>query len=465
MERRLSAILVADVAGYTRLMGRDETGTLVRLKAHRKELIDPLVAEHGGRIVKVMGDGLLLEFTSVVAAVECAVAMQRGMAARNADVADDEAIRFRVGIHLGDVIIDEDDIYGDGVNLATRVQEVAAPDGISVTADVYRQVEGRLDASFANLGEKTLKNIARPVGIYALRTDRDGAPGASSPDPSAPAPTQEIRYCSAPDGTTLAFAITGEGSPVVKAATWLSHLEYDWQSPVWRHLWHALSARHTLIRYDERGNGLSDARPKEMSFESWVMDLETVVDAAGKDRFDLLGISQGVAVSIAYAIRHPERVSRLILHGGFAQGARKLGRPDLEAQTDALMTLMESGWGQKTSAFRQLFTSLFLPTASAEQAAAFNELERVSASPMNAARIFNTFGDIDVADLLPKVTVPTLVIHSVDDAVVAVQSGRKIAALIADARFVELDSQNHLILEDDPVWPKFLAEITDFLDS
>lgn len=465
VERRLSAILAADVAGYTRLMGLDEAGTLVRLKAHRKELIDPRIAEYGGRIVKVMGDGLLLEFSSVIAAVECAIAMQRGMTARNAAVPDDQAIRFRVGIHLGDVIIDEDDIYGDGVNLATRVQEIAEPDGICVSADVFRQVEGRLEASFANLGEKSLKNVARPLGIYALRAEGDGAEEAISPDPAAPPPTQEIRYCSAPDGTTLAFAITGAGNPVVKAATWMSHLEYDWKSPIWRHLWHALSARYKLVRYDERGNGLSDARPKEMSFESWVMDLETVIDAAAVDRFALLGISQGAAVSIAYAVRHPERVSHLVLHGGLAEGWRKFDQPDLTARQEALMTLMQSGWGQKTSAFRQLFTSLFLPTASAEQAAAFNELERVSTSPKNAGRIYNTFGDIDVADLLPKVTVPTLVLHSADDALVAVQSGRKIASMIPNARFVELDSQNHLIVENDPVWPRFRTEILDFLES
>ena len=237
-ERRLAAIVSADVVGYSRLMGLDEVGTLESLRTHRRELIDPKIAEHGGRIVKTMGDGLLLEFPSVVAAVKCAMAMQNGMVARNADMSDDAAIRFRVGIHLGDVIIDGDDIHGDGVNIAARVQEVAEPDGICVTADVYRQVETRLGVSFASLGDRTLKNIAQPVGLYALRLERDGEQQSQSPD------------------------------------LWLSHLEYDWKSVVWSHLWRALSAQHKLIRYDERGNGLSDARPKQMTFESWVEDLE-----------------------------------------------------------------------------------------------------------------------------------------------------------------------------------------------
>ncbi|MDP7343588.1 MAG: adenylate/guanylate cyclase domain-containing protein [Alphaproteobacteria bacterium] len=193
-ERRLAAIVSADVVGYSRLMGLDEVGTLESLRTHRRELIDPKIAEHGGRIAKTMGDGLLLEFPSVVAAVKCAMAMQNGMVARNADMSDDAAIRFRVGIHLGDVIIDGDDIHGDGVNIAARVQEVAEPDGICVTADVYRQVETRLGVSFASLGDRTLKNIAQPVGLYALRLERDGEQQSKSPDLSAPDPSQEILY-------------------------------------------------------------------------------------------------------------------------------------------------------------------------------------------------------------------------------------------------------------------------------
>ena len=193
-ERRLAAIVSADVVGYSRLMGLDEVGTLESLRTHRRELIDPKIAEHGGRIVKTMGDGLLLEFPSVVAAVKCAMAMQNGMVARNADMSDDAAIRFRVGIHLGDVIIDGDDIHGDGVNIAARVQEVAEPDGICATADVYRQVETRLGVSFASLGDRTLKNIAQPAGLYALRLERDGEQQSKSPDLSAPDPSQEILY-------------------------------------------------------------------------------------------------------------------------------------------------------------------------------------------------------------------------------------------------------------------------------
>ncbi len=167
MQRRLAVIVAADVVGYSRLMGVDETGTLDRLRAHRRELIDPLIATHGGRIVKTMGDGLLLEFPSVVAATRCAIETQEGLAARNADVSEDERIVFRVGVNQGDIIIDGEDILGDGVNVAARLQEVAEPGGIAVSHRVHEDVRDRLDARFEDRGEQSLKNIARPIRVWA----------------------------------------------------------------------------------------------------------------------------------------------------------------------------------------------------------------------------------------------------------------------------------------------------------
>ena len=278
-------------------------------------------------------------------------------------------------------------------------------------------------------------------------------------------PQHEIHFCTASDGVRIAYALAGNGPPLVKAANWLNHLEYDWQSPIWSHLLHALASNRRLIRYDQRGNGLSDWDVDDISFEAFVRDLETVIEAAGLQRFSLLGISQGCAVSIAYAIRHPERVSHLVLYGGYARGRRKRGLAQEMEQEDALITLMRQGWGRENPAFRHIFTSLFIPSGTSEQMKWFDDLQRVTTSPENAVRIRQANTDIDVDDLLPRLNVPTLVLHCRDDAVVPFEEGRRLAARIPGARFVALEGQNHLVLEGEPSWSRLLDEIGEFLKT
>lgn len=276
---------------------------------------------------------------------------------------------------------------------------------------------------------------------------------------------QEIHFCTASDGVRIAYALAGSGPPLVKAANWLNHLEYDWESPIWSHLLHALAAEHRLIRYDERGNGLSDWNVDEISFDSFVRDLETVIDAIGLKRFSLLGISQGCSVSIAYAVRNPGRVSHLVLYGGYARGRCRRGNPAEIEQADAVQTLMRHGWGQENPAFRQIFTTRFVPNGTPEQMRWFNDLQRMTASPDNAARIRLATDNIDITELLPQIRIPTLVIHCRNDAAIPHEEGRILAAGIPGARFVTLEGRNHLILESDPSWPRFLDEIRDFLKS
>ena len=288
-----------------------------------------------------------------------------------------------------------------------------------------------------------------------------GTQKASTTD--SPRTQPEIHFCTASDGVRIAYATAGQGPPLVKAANWLNHLEYDWQSPVWRHLLHELPKEHLLIRYDERGNGLSDREVADISFEAFVRDLEIVVDAAGLDRFALLGISQGCAVSIAYAVRHPERLTHLVLYGGYARGARKRASPESNERAEAMLTLMRHGWGSENAAFRQMFTSRFMPEATAEQMQWFNDLQRITVSPENAVRIRQVIDHIDVELFLPEVTAPTLVLHCRDDGAVPFEEGRRMAARIPRARFVALDGRNHLILEDEPAWPRFLQEVRAFL--
>ena len=471
VERRLAAILVADIDGYSRLMGADEVGTLSALKAHRRDLIDPAIAAHHGRIVKTTGDGMLVEFPSVVDAVGCAVAVQRGMASRNAGAPANKRIVFRVGINVGDIIIDGDDIFGDGVNIAARLQTLCEPGGLCISRTANDQIRDKLSLAFADLGEQIVKNIARAVGVFGLAAkDIEALPETPVPqsgsDATPPDATyeQEIQFCTAPDGVQIAYSRIGQGPPLVKTGNWMTHLEFDFESPIWRHLYRELARDHTFIRYDARGNGLSDREVEHVSFAAFVHDLEAVVDAAGVERFALLGISQGCAVSIGYAIRHPERVSHLVLYGGFALGWNKRARTEAEKeQAAAMMTLMRLGWGQEDPAFRQLFTSQFIPGGTKQQADWFNELQRISTSPADAVRNFKANGDIDVTDLLAKVTVPTLVMHARDDARVPFDAGRRLAAGIPGARFVSLPSRNHLILEDEPAFGRFLHEMRSFL--
>ena len=452
MERRLAAILAADVFGYSRMMSEDETGTLALLQGHLSQLLEPAITRHHGRIVKLMGDGLLAEFASVVEAVDCAAEIQREMAARNAGAANKRSMIFRIGVHLGDVIVEGDDIYGDGVNIAARLEGIAEPGGICISRQAYDQVQKKLALGYRSLGPQNLKNIPDPVEAFAIKGD-----GLATADDQ-----QEIRYCRAPDGVRLAYAISGTGPPLVKTANWLNHLEYDWESPIFHHFLHGLSRNHTLIRYDARGNGLSDWDVAELSLDAWVSDLETVVDAANLKRFPLLGISQGCAISIAYAARHPERVSHLILYAGFALGASKRS-PEAKAKREALATLMRLEWGANSPAIRQLLAAALMPGATKEQSDTFNELQRRTTSPECAARYFETVGEFDVTSLLPKVVTPTLAMHVRGDAQIPLEVGRQMAAGIPGAKFVVFQGNNHILLEQDQATQRFFEELNLFL--
>jgi pimeloyl-ACP methyl ester carboxylesterase len=329
-------------------------------------------------------------------------------------------------------------------------------------------LDSRVNAARKALGDsgkeqRLIRTAARKgirfVGEVIEKTNEDISASVKSPS----GVQQKVQFCTASDGVRIAYALAGQGLPLVKAANWLNHLEYDWQSPIWSHLLQALAADYQLIRYDERGNGLSDWNVEDISFDAFVRDLESVVDATGLDRFALLGISQGCAVSIAYAVRHPERVSHLVLYGGYSRGRRMRGSTAEVETADATLTLMRLGWGQENPAFRHIFTSLFIPGGTVEQMKWFDDLQRVTTSPENAVRIRQTMNNIDVSDLLDRITVPTLVVHCHGDAVVPFEEGRLMAAGISGARFVALEGCNHLILPGEPAFGRFLDAIRSFL--
>jgi pimeloyl-ACP methyl ester carboxylesterase/DNA-binding CsgD family transcriptional regulator len=275
---------------------------------------------------------------------------------------------------------------------------------------------------------------------------------------------QRIRYLRTTDGTQLAWAEAGTGPVLVKAANWLTHLEYEWESPVWRH-WIRFFAEHfRFLRYDERGCGMTDRSVGDLSFERWVDDLEAVVDAAGVEGpFPLLGISQGASVCVAYAARHPERVSGMLLYGAYARGWSRRGDADGEREYQAITELVRRGWGRDNPAFRQVFTSRFIPGATSEQIEWFNDLCRKTASADVAAVLLETRSRIDVTELLGKVRAPTLVIHGRADVVVPISEGRFLASGIQGAQFVELDSANHILLEGEPAWARFRRAVLEFM--
>jgi class 3 adenylate cyclase/pimeloyl-ACP methyl ester carboxylesterase len=459
VERRLAAIFAADVAGFSRLTEADEEGTVAALKAFRHGLIEPKVAEHSGRIVKTAGDGLLVEFPSVVDAVRCAIETQRGMAARNSGRPPKERIQYRVGINLGDVLVDDGDILGDGVNVAARLEGLAKPGGLCVSDVVRQTVLDRVNEPFRDLGLQRVKNIARPIRVWQWTPDAS----PDEPEPVAAALNQTIRFCTAPDGVQIAYATVGEGPPLLKAPNWLNHLEYEWRNPAWGPAFAALARHHRLVRFDQRGNGLSDWEVAEISEDAMIADMAAVADAAGLDSFALLGISQGCAFSVRYAVENPQRVRCLVLLGGYVRGRLRRGSAEQAQLYEAAKTMIRQGWGSPNPTYRHFFTSTLMPDATPEQAANFDELQRISVAPANAERIFEMNAHVDVSDLARRVKVPTLVLHCVGDRMCSLDDGRRMAALIPGARFVALEGNNHVPMEGTPAFDAFIEEADAFL--
>lgn len=411
------------------------------------------------------------------------------------------ADRERVGLDFTGVCLDLRDIRerlrtGPDKLTLNELEEAASHlertllDGLEGAGDEAFEswlVAERQDASSDRI--KVLRLLSRhpeatrPALEKWTRLLRDADPGAPEGEPSSPERAkpahaaspfpaanrrayvrdQRIGFCQVADGTKIAFATVGNGPPLVKAANWLTHIEHDWDTPIWGACFADIASDRSFIRYDERGCGLSDWDVARLDFESFVEDLEAVVDKLGLDRFPLLGISQGAAVSIAYAARHPERVSGLVLIGGYASGWRQHANPEEIARRYAVRQLTQLGWGTDNPAYRHIFSQTFMPDAAPGDLAWFDRFQRLTTSPANAARFQDAFGDIDVRDILDKVRAPTLVLHARDDQRIPVEQGRLIASSIPGARFVTLESRNHVLVEYEPAWNTCMAHIRDFL--
>ena len=328
----------------------------------------------------------------------------------------------------------------------------------------------RINAARRALGDSgEQQRLIRTAARKGLRFVGAVREGQLPTDASAPLPAtigkQETSFCKTKDGVNLALAAVGHGPPLVKIANWLTHIEYDWESPIWSPLLQFLAEHRRLIRYDGRGNGLADRDVADISFDAFVRDLETVVDAMQLKQAAFLGISQGAAVAIAYAVRHPQRVSKLILYGGYAAGRNKRGSTAEAEMAKAFVAIMRHGWGDEHSAFMKAFSSVFLPNGSPQQIKWLVDLQRITTSAENAVRIRNACDNIDVTSLLSKVQVPTLVIHCRHDNVAPIDQGLLMARSIPHAKLVTLESDNHVVLAGEPAWPRLIGEIEDFLST
>jgi DNA-binding SARP family transcriptional activator/pimeloyl-ACP methyl ester carboxylesterase len=324
----------------------------------------------------------------------------------------------------------------------------------------FQRAQQRL-AEFNVVRSGALRQAAQqPLQGEAYAEERAAAP----PNPEclpARAASHEVRFCWTSDNVRIAYARVGEGPPLVWAAHWLSHLAFNWESPIWRHWTEEFARDHAFIHFDQRGHGLSDWEIPEFSVDAFVRDLEAVVDALGLDRFALIGDSRGSATAIAYAARHPERVSRLVLHGALAHGWRHWGDAAEIERREATVTLTRQGWDNP--AFRQILRSLLLPDATPEEIGWFNALQQISIPGENAARVQHAAGDLDLLDLLPRVVAPTLVLHSRDDTAMPFEQSRLIASRIPGARLVTLEGRSHILLPRDPAWAVFVCEVRRFL--
>ena len=492
--RKLFAIMFSDIAGYTALMGTDEARAIRALDRSRY-ITRTQVEKFGGELLEEIGDGALSRFDSAVGAVECAREIQ-------SIIGPEPDFDLRIGIHIGDVVTSDDGMIGDGVNVASRIQGLADPGTICISDRVYDDVRNHPELEAQLLGERALKNVNRRVTVYML-----GPPILTAPPvrPSwgrrfsiagatlvvlclglwgtgmferilvsglATLPAwigtdveTETGFVKSADGTRIAYATSGSGPPIVHVLGWATHVERGFNSPAYNPSIAHFSKRFQFVRYDGRGSGLSDRAPTDFSLDARVADLEAVIDGLGLDRVVLFGLSAGGWTSVAYTVRHPEKVRRLVL---IASGASGASITRAQPIWRSLPEMIRSGWGNENSPAIGVFTSLIIPHASPLQQNVMNKMMASVMTGDDAARFLEVLfePDADITDLLAQVQAPTLVVHARGDRLIPFEAGgRELAAGIRGAKLVVLETDNHGFGAFDPVFPEYLQALDDFLSS
>jgi pimeloyl-ACP methyl ester carboxylesterase len=495
--------MFTDIAGYTAMMGHDEAKAL-RLLEQNRDLMKSALRKFSGQLLKEMGDGTLSSFQSALDAVNCAVEVQNLLK-------DNPDLKLRIALHIGDVVFSGGDVFGDGVNVASRIHSLVEPGGICISERVYEDIRNKPEIRVTFLGEKDLKNVDRPIRVYVLSDFGSAVPAGAKAAPAGVTvpntskrhrlraaaltlgltvviaglvfsifhdrimttliiylprmlPTgveQKIGFATTTDGVRIAYATMGQGPPLVLVLGWVTHLERGMFSAAYFGDFLKRTGKdHFLVRYDGRGFGLSDRGVRDYSLEARVRDLEAVVDASHVERFALYAISAGGPTGITYAVRHPEQVTRLVFYGSFA---RLINSPEARQQWQTMLALVRTGWGSDNPAYRQFFTSLFMPDGSEVDMRWYNEMQRVSANPADAAGFIEACLDIDVRALAQQIRVPTLVVHRRGDAIVPFELGRELASLIPGARLLPLNGRNHAMLRNEPEVEQFAQALEQFL--
>jgi class 3 adenylate cyclase/pimeloyl-ACP methyl ester carboxylesterase len=509
--RELAAIMFSDIAGYTLIMGHDEAKAIRALSEHR-ELLRSLIPKFNGRMLGEIGDGTLSSFHSATDAVNCARELQTALM-------DDSELRLRIGIHVGDVVFSNNNVVGDGVNVASRIHALAPPGGICVSDHVFDEIRNKPGMAATYLGEKKLKNVGHPIRVYTLDTTASSSRGENKfagivrrttqrlpslrtfsiasvgtalvgyflysafyveiatalliyvPRMLPVRIHQKIGYCTTSDGVRIAYGTVGKGPPVVIAIGWMTHLTRGNGSPTYDSdfLESVGAAHHLVVEYDGRGCGLSERGLRDYSLEPRVRDLEAVVDALKLRRFTLYGVSSGGPATIAYAARHPERVTRIILYDTYArsldpnsESSKQLMTP-AERQREQAIALVESGWNNP--AYREMFTSLLMPNGSEIDKRFLNEMVRISETPEDARAFLLAGQDIDVSALAAQIKAPTLIIHVRGDQVIPFAAGADLAALIPGARLIPIEGDDHISVPGDGEGEQIDQAVRPFLDQ
>lgn len=467
--RRLAVLLHADVVGSTSLVQKNETLAHERIQGTFRRFSET-ISSYGGVALEIRGDALVAEFARVSDAVSASLVFQAANNTLNQQLSDDIRPILRIGIAMGEVVVADNTVTGEGIVLAQRLEQLAEPGGVCIQGAAYETLPKRLPFEYENLGEQQVKGFAEPVRAFSVKL----VEGESISTPEAPktsafaiglADQSPVQYCSSLDGASIAHAKVGEGYPLVFAGSWMTHLEEDWNNPGWIPYLSQLSKDYTIIRYDQRGNGMSDWENVDISFDKMVDDLEAVINCYQFEKVAIFGASQAAAVSIAYSIKYPERVSKLILFGGYPRGRCRRNDPESTAESEALVTLIRQSWGRDNPLIRQTMTSLFMPDATQEEASWFNEFQKTCGPGENIARFREMFDDIDISHLLGDVSVPTLVIHCVGDSVAPLSEGKLLASRIPGANFVTLNSRSHMLFENDPEFPRLVHSVRGFLNT
>ncbi len=453
MKRKISAILCLDVVGYTNRMAEDSEKTLNDMQRILREIIRPLVKDRSGRIFKLLGDGALIEFDAATDAIHAANKVFLKM--------QGEDISLRAGIHVGDVMLNGADVFGEAVNVASRLQAIAQPGRCLVSRTAVEVAGTSLEIALRPESSMRLKGVPNPIEAFAIDIEGDKK-RAMRKDYVA---TQDIRFATSADGTSLAWTSTGQGNQILATSNWLRHLEYDWTHCAIDGWLPRLSERYSVFRYDGRNNGLSERGVRNVSIERLVEDIEAVMDAAGIERAPLFGLSFGATLAAAFAARHPNRVSGLVLMGGFVQGLALRDQPGIAALGKAMMDMSKEGWNDEYPSERDLMAQSFAPDASPHDQRSYAEFMKLAMDYRDWLKIGPIVDTVDISNLLPEISCPALVLHANKDRMQSPKQGRMLAARIRNARLVSLDTVNNTMPEYDPAWPHALAEIEEFVGS